>query len=115
MVRENGARSFGDVVSLGEDCARRVGGGCPILSRFGDRISDCLMEQMAVLANLSPRERQVHLLLVKGRTNKMIAAELGISQRTVEFHRANIMNKLGAKSLADLIEKTRGRLASVKP
>ncbi|MFA5901280.1 MAG: response regulator [Hyphomicrobium sp.] len=57
----------------------------------------------ARLAALSPREHEVALLLAAGHANKVIAARLGISPRTVEVHRANIMEKLGAKTLADLV------------
>ncbi len=53
---------------------------------------------------LTPRERQVMDLVVAGHMNKEIAWRLGISQRTVELHRANVMKKTGAKSLPDLIQ-----------
>jgi DNA-binding CsgD family transcriptional regulator len=115
MEKGRNSRSLETIVTLGEECARRDGGQCPILARFGTRIGDCLAAELPVLRGLSPRERQVHMLLVKGRTNKMIASELAISQRTVEFHRANIMKKLGAKSLADLIEITRPRESPPSP
>ncbi len=52
------------------------------------------------LARLTPRERQVMEQLVQGKLNKVIAADLGISTRTVEIHRARIMRKLGARSLS---------------
>jgi two-component system, LuxR family, response regulator FixJ len=57
----------------------------------------------ARLAALSVREREVMLLLVAGHPNKVVGARLGISSRTVEVHRARIMEKTGAKSLADLV------------
>ncbi|MEJ1970591.1 MAG: response regulator [Rhizomicrobium sp.] len=53
--------------------------------------------------SLTERERQVFDLLVEGHQNKMIAHKLGISVRTVEVHRGRIMDKLGARSLADLV------------
>lgn len=53
--------------------------------------------------SLSPREREVLELVVDGKANKVIAAELGISQRTVEIHRARVMQKMGAESLPDLV------------
>jgi two-component system, LuxR family, response regulator FixJ len=55
------------------------------------------------LASLTARERQVLELIVAGRANKIIAYELSISPRTVENHRARVMEKLRAKSVADLV------------
>ncbi len=52
---------------------------------------------------LTDREKDVFDLLVEGHQNKVVAHKLGISARTVEVHRARIMDKLGAKSLADLV------------
>jgi two-component system CheB/CheR fusion protein len=53
-------------------------------------------------ATLTPRQRQVLELVLAGRANKNIAAELGISQRSVENHRAAIMRRTGTRSLAAL-------------
>ncbi|MCL4682001.1 MAG: response regulator [Rhodocyclaceae bacterium] len=58
----------------------------------------------ARLAALSPREREVLELLVEGRMNKAIAAELGISAKTVEDHRASIMRKMQVRSVAALVQ-----------
>ena len=55
------------------------------------------------LSLLTSRERAVLDMLVKGRSNKVAAHELGISPRTVEIHRAHIMDKLHATSLSDLV------------
>ncbi len=57
----------------------------------------------ARLATLSTRERQVFDGLVAGQANKVIAHELGISPRTVEIYRANVMAKLGASSLSEVV------------
>jgi two-component system response regulator FixJ len=57
----------------------------------------------AKLAALSKRERDVLDGLVGGRANKQIAFDLGISPRTVEIYRANLMNKMQAGSLSDLV------------
>lgn len=54
------------------------------------------------LAQLTSREREVLRLIVEGRTNKETAATLGISHRTVETHRENILKKLGVRSVAEL-------------
>jgi two-component system response regulator FixJ len=57
----------------------------------------------AKLASLSPREREVLDGLVAGLPNKTIAYDLKISARTVEVHRANLMARMDAKSVADLV------------
>lgn len=57
----------------------------------------------ALLADLTPREHEILALLVDGETNKAIARILGISIRTVETHRKHIMDKLEARTLADLV------------
>jgi FixJ family two-component response regulator len=53
--------------------------------------------------DLTPRERQVLPLVVSGLLNKQAAAELGISEVTLQIHRRNVMKKMGAASLADLV------------
>jgi len=56
------------------------------------------------LDQLTPRERQVLDLIVDGHTNRAIAELLTISDKTVEAHRARVMDKTGAKSLAELMK-----------
>ncbi len=58
---------------------------------------------VSTMDRLSPRERQVLQGIVAGKTNKLIARDLGISHRTVEAHRARLMMKSGADSVADLV------------
>ena len=53
--------------------------------------------------SLTPREREVFALVVSGKLNKQIAFELGTTERTIKAHRARVMKKMQAKSLADLI------------
>ena len=57
----------------------------------------------ARLASLTPREREVMQLMILGKPNKVMAADLGLSQRTVEIHRAHVMEKSGATSVAQLV------------
>jgi FixJ family two-component response regulator len=55
------------------------------------------------LESLTPREREVLALVTSGKANKVMAAELGVSQRTIEIHRARVMEKMQANSLAQLV------------
>ena len=54
--------------------------------------------------SLTPREREVMALVVDGNANKVIAIDLGLSERTVEIHRANVMEKMRARSIAHLVK-----------
>jgi FixJ family two-component response regulator len=55
------------------------------------------------LTRLTPRELEVLALVVKGRLNKQIACELGTVEKTIKVHRARVMDKMGAHSLAELV------------
>lgn len=72
-----------------------------------DREARLRRDEMTALrrryANLTPRERDVFPLVVSGLLNKQAAAELGISEVTLQIHRRNVMQKIGAASLADLV------------
>jgi len=71
-------------------------------SRARERAAESKAAQ-DLLSSLTPRERSVLDKLVQGRSNKVVAYELGISPRTVEIHRAHIMSKMEASSLSDLV------------
>ena len=62
------------------------------------------VNQTQLLTTLTPRERQVAELVVDGLANKVIAANLNISQRTVEVHRSNVMTKLAVNTLPELVK-----------
>jgi FixJ family two-component response regulator len=61
-------------------------------------------EVLRRLDTLTPRERQVMDMVVDGGANKVIAIDLGLSERTVEIHRAKVMEKMGARSVAHLVK-----------
>jgi FixJ family two-component response regulator len=56
------------------------------------------------LETLTPRERQVMAEMVRGRLNKQIAADLGTGEKTVKVHRARVMSKMDARSIAQLVQ-----------
>ena len=62
-----------------------------------------LEEMRALVAALTPRERQVFGLVVRGKLNKQIAHELGATERTIKAHRHQVMEKMKVQSLAELV------------
>ena len=69
----------------------------------------------ARLATLTARERQVLEHVVAGRLNKQIAAALGIAEKTVKFHRGNLMRKMGVRSVAELVKLAQRAGVGVSP
>ncbi|MDH4450461.1 MAG: response regulator transcription factor [Rhodoferax sp.] len=88
-----------------------------LVERMLDRAKDTFADYQlsvnrdALLSKLTLRESQVLERIVAGRLNKQIADDLGISIKTVEAHRANIMEKLGANTVADLLKIALGQNA----
>jgi FixJ family two-component response regulator len=70
-----------------------------------------LVDLRQKVATLTLRERQVMALVVEGRLNKQVASALGTAEKTIKVHRARVMEKMDASSLADLVRKA-GRLAA---
>jgi FixJ family two-component response regulator len=71
--------------------------------RTGARAREAVPKVRHATGQLSAREREVMALMVKGLHNRGIAEELGISPRTVEVHKARVMEKLGVSNLVDLV------------
>lgn len=67
------------------------------------------------LANLTPREHEVLARVIAGRMNKQIAAELRIAEKTVKVHRARVMSKMAARSVAELVRTMQRMLPAEKP
>lgn len=67
-----------------------------------DKLAD-IRRKTQLIETLTPREKEVFMLLADGAANKVIARELGISVRTTEVHRAHIMRKLEATSLSQIV------------
>jgi DNA-binding CsgD family transcriptional regulator len=64
-----------------------------------------LSAKRSVSANLTPREREIAAFLAEGKTSKSIAKQIGLSPRTIEMYRANLMRKLNAQTSAELIHR----------
>lgn len=107
------------VASIDAAAARSV----PGTERAGKSGASMDVETLHRIDSLSPREKQVFELVLQGKLNKTIADILSISIKTVEMHRANMMAKMQAKALSDLIrmsvgyvpQATEGAMPSSRP
>lgn len=98
----NGAIDFIQKPYRDQDLLDRIG----IAFKIDSTKRTQIMQRSDIAARvekLTKREREVFDLVVSGKPNKLIAHELGVSQRTVEIHRARVMEKMRARSLADLV------------
>jgi DNA-binding CsgD family transcriptional regulator len=93
-------------LSLCEPPSIQIVGESGVLEQFRYRKDDGC--NLARIEGLSSRQRTVLFLVANGRSNKQIAGDLGISQRTVEAHRVIVMRKLGARNFADLMRLMTG-------
>ena len=91
---------------------REAGPGTAPRAAGGPRASRRSLE--ARLARLTPREREVFALVASGLLNKQVGYELGTTEKTIKVHRARVMEKMEADSLADLVRMA-GRLGIAGP
>jgi two-component system, LuxR family, response regulator DctR len=98
---KNGAFDFYEKPTTDQRLVERVK---QALRKSGEHLDhvEVLKQWSARIDKLSPREREVMFLVAKGKLNKVIAADLDISMRTVEVHRANVFDKLKVRSAAEL-------------
>lgn len=110
-IRESGVEGYLEKdASPGElaEAVHEVAAGRSYFSRrFRETIAREGAKALAVGKILSRREQQVLNHVLGGRTSREIAEVIGISARTVDFHRANVMTKLGATNLAELLAVAR--------
>ena len=99
---KDGALDFIQKPFRDDDLLKRIRDALEIdLQRLARRRAE--LEARRRLETLTPRETEVMRKVVAGCANKVIALDLGVSQRTVELHRARVMHKMGVRSLADLV------------
>ena len=98
----NGAVDFLEKPIDDQALLNSVARGCDLSRRRrAERLQ--LIELEEARRSLTSREREVFALITSGLLNKQVAGELGTTERTVKAHRASVMNKMGAGSLADLV------------
>jgi DNA-binding NarL/FixJ family response regulator len=109
-VLKSGARGYILKSDAGKDLVAGIEALLDHKPFFSQKVSEVVLEGFlkgkgaeAEEDELTPREREIVQLLAEGKSNKETAAVLGISVKTVEAHRANLMRKMGFSSLSDLV------------
>ncbi|HKS54851.1 MAG TPA: response regulator [Steroidobacteraceae bacterium] len=103
QAMKDGAFDFLQKPFRDQDLIDRINGALKLDAQNRESV-DRLADLKAREESLTPREREVLALVVDGKANKVIAIDLGLSERTVEIHRANVMEKMGARSVAHLVK-----------
>lgn len=104
QAMKHGARDLLEKPFAAEDLLAAIGQA--FAESAGEGVDGKLQALLDRFAGLSRREKEVLDGVLRGQANKLIAHELGISRRTVEIHRANLMRKTGAGSIAELVRLT---------
>lgn len=109
-VLQSGARGYILKSDAGKDLITGIEALLDHKPFFSQQVSEVVLEGFlkgtgteAASDELTPREREIVQLLAEGKSNKEVAAVLGISVKTVEAHRANLMRKMGFSSLSDVV------------
>lgn len=103
QAMKDGAFDFLQKPFRDQDLLDRINGALKVDAKNRESV-DRLADLTQRSESLTPREREVMALVVDGRANKVIAIDLGLSERTVEIHRANVMDKMAARSVAHLVK-----------
>jgi len=103
QAMKDGAFDFLQKPFRDQELIDRINGALKLDAQNRESV-DRLADLKARERSLTPREREVLVLVVDGKANKVIAIDLGLSERTVEIHRANVMEKMGARSVAHLVK-----------
>jgi FixJ family two-component response regulator len=99
---QNGARDFLEAPLKADKLAESIG-KISNHDKYHNGYSNGHCHNNSTLETLTPRERQILELVINGNPSKIIASDLGVSQRTIENHRASIMRKTGTRSIASLV------------
>jgi two-component system, LuxR family, response regulator FixJ len=103
QAMKDGAFDFLQKPFRDQDLLDRINGALKLDGQNRESV-DRLADLRSRHDSLTPRERETLGLVVDGKANKVIAIDLGLSERTVEIHRANVMEKMGARSVAHLVK-----------